>query len=772
MDSPDNSCYQEGCSVCQVCTTHYLSDTDQHLQLTHLPFDHELCPDCSLLLLFRNREDPDYTSHIQELKGKTGLVELIETIHNSDHRNVGSQSVHCSEHPGQDVTGFCKTCQKTVCDICSHAVTRATTVNNVNTTNEISQHNGSTTSVDSDNLRHQELESNNGTDLDDDHQSQHTTDADDENETSSEKSFNTTKSAPSGTKLNHFPATEESGTMVNHSDHDICDIYQAGEIMADKLRKDIVCVKQAVSDKQMHVEDVLAEKEMLASAKKTALQKADEIFAKMMEVIKKKHQEVTTTIQEKFQEKSKHLDQHIDSCESQILCMDSTVQVYNTALRDLDVPNLVTMATTHCKTLENKVQEYNNTHTDSGKNYIEFDSGPCVEYVSSAQEYIQVRHDEKQLPAVVQVETVPATAGFTSTAEITLSSSSKVALSGYPVEVEIRDKYNEVIKCAVQDNEDGTYTAHFKPQVSGMHYGSVNPIDNKTTVRGSQFEFDVQSNDPVLWFGGKGKEPGLFNFPRTLTVDPTGDVYVVDELCRVQIFNELGTFKSHFKLDGDLKDYNAVGVAVCSSDDTLICPLMKKDQHLGGCVNTIAKLTKTGEQVSMATQPFQCGMHLAINSKDQIIVADLFGKCLYILSDTSGEQIQTVSGRGLKNFRGPNCVCVMDDDSIVVSDTSNNCIHVFDEVGNYLFNFGQKGHRKGEFRGPQGVAADQCGHILVADQYNNRVQVFDRNGQFVLCIESTGSPLHWPRGIAVTNDGHMYVADSDHHIVKKFKYLE
>ena len=58
----------------------------------------------------------------------------------------------------------------------------------------------------------------------------------------------------------------------------------------------------------------------------------------------------------------------------------------------------------------------------------------------------------------------------------------------------------------------------------------------------------------VRWIGGRGTEPGRFNYPTYVTVDPAGDVYVVDTLnWRVQVFDADGRFVRAFGRHSDAR---------------------------------------------------------------------------------------------------------------------------------------------------------------------------------------------------------------------------
>jgi DNA-binding beta-propeller fold protein YncE len=77
---------------------------------------------------------------------------------------------------------------------------------------------------------------------------------------------------------------------------------------------------------------------------------------------------------------------------------------------------------------------------------------------------------------------------------------------------------------------------------------------------------------------------------------------------------------------------------------------------------------------------------------------------------------------------------------------------------------GTKGSGPGELDTPHGVAVDAQGRVLVADSGNKRVAVFDKGGRFL-------KNLHAPSrgGLAITPDGTVYVSDVNAGAVTVFR---
>jgi tripartite motif-containing protein 71 len=104
-------------------------------------------------------------------------------------------------------------------------------------------------------------------------------------------------------------------------------------------------------------------------------------------------------------------------------------------------------------------------------------------------------------------------------------------------------------------------------------------------------------------------------------------------------------------------------------------------------------------------------------------------------------QILQIGGRGSESgkFTWPRGISVGPDNLIVVADSSNHRVQVFDAQGAYLSEFGTYGNSDGEFDCLAGVAINRIGQFIIADRYNHRIQVFDPQGESRLGIARTAS---------------------------------
>jgi len=102
---------------------------------------------------------------------------------------------------------------------------------------------------------------------------------------------------------------------------------------------------------------------------------------------------------------------------------------------------------------------------------------------------------------------------------------------------------------------------------------------------------------------------------------------------------------------------------------------------------------------------------------------------------------------------------------IIVSDSGNNRIQVFDIEGNFVSTFGTPGSGSGQFNDPQGLAADDTGNVIVADSGNNRLQVLSFDGTNFSFVRAITAGFNGLTGITTFGDK-IIVADTGNSKIK------
>ncbi len=252
-----------------------------------------------------------------------------------------------------------------------------------------------------------------------------------------------------------------------------------------------------------------------------------------------------------------------------------------------------------------------------------------------------------------------------------------------------------------------------------------------------------------LVFGSQGAEPGQFERPNGIAMDPSGRfIYVADTgNHRIQKFTADGQF-----------------VAAWGRNSTL-------------------------ETERGTAEGFNEPWDAALSSTGHIYVADTWNHRVQKL-DRDGNPVSAwglfgqygpadgAVGQGA--FYGPRGVAIGSDGQVYVADTGNKRAQVFDSSDQFVFQWGGGGLLEGYLDEPVGIAVAPDGApasaagIYVADTWNRRVQVFDRSGtylrQWSIAGWDVGLPDEKPY-LAVDTNGYVYVTDPGHYRVLVFDHL-
>ena len=212
-------------------------------------------------------------------------------------------------------------------------------------------------------------------------------------------------------------------------------------------------------------------------------------------------------------------------------------------------------------------------------------------------------------------------------------------------------------------------------------------------------------------FGEKGTGHGRFNRPRGVTYDRDDNLLVVDRgNDRIQQFSKTGHFMRTFGAKGEL----------------------------GGELNNA---------LGISTSP-----------EGNFIFADRNNKRVVVFTP-EGRVLLTLHGDQLDPWH-----CVSHGNRYFVSDCDRNCIKVFSDQGDSLYQFGREGTGDGEFCGPAGLAVDKSDRLVVCDSSNDCIQLFQLDGTFC-CEFGTQSSFNWPISVAVLSDGKFAITQSEGHQV-------
>ena len=110
-------------------------------------------------------------------------------------------------------------------------------------------------------------------------------------------------------------------------------------------------------------------------------------------------------------------------------------------------------------------------------------------------------------------------------------------------------------------------------------------------------------------------------------------------------------------------------------------------------------------------------------------------------------------------FTEPSGVAINAQNDIIVADTNNHRIQIFDKEGRFKFQFGECGKRDGQLLYPNRVAVvKNSGDIVVTERSpTHQVQIYNQYGQFVRKFGA--NILQHPRGVTVDNKGRIIIVE-------------
>jgi len=155
---------------------------------------------------------------------------------------------------------------------------------------------------------------------------------------------------------------------------------------------------------------------------------------------------------------------------------------------------------------------------------------------------------------------------------------------------------------------------------------------------------------------------------------------------------------------------------------------------------------------------------IAINNDLKLIyIVDTIQNCVFVYN-LLGERKNKFGKRGanLGELNFPTYLCINKQGKVYVSDTFNFRIHVFSAEGKPLFTFGQAGQTLGSFAQPKGLSVDSQQNIYVVDTVFGCIQIFNSNGELLLVVGKNGQKngeFFLPVDISITPDDYIYISD-------------
>ena len=243
----------------------------------------------------------------------------------------------------------------------------------------------------------------------------------------------------------------------------------------------------------------------------------------------------------------------------------------------------------------------------------------------------------------------------------------------YPFGVAINEATNQIFVANGGNHriEIFSETGEYLNQLE-LHYPCGIAIHEKSLfvssfIRHTISKYSLTDFSLVKEIGGLGSNNGEFKYPRQLTTDPNGHVYVADA-------------------------YN-----------NRICVLDTDLHHVRNITH------------QSMSEPYDLKL-----SHDRIYALCPYkNPCMLVLS-LEGDMLHSLitRGQGMDVLR-PLFFCLDRNNNIVISDRDTHCIRVFSPAGDLLHTIGREGHQQGMFYQPSGIAITPNGKLVSVSRNEN-----------------------------------------------------
>ena len=312
----------------------------------------------------------------------------------------------------------------------------------------------------------------------------------------------------------------------------------------------------------------------------------------------------------------------------------------------------------------------------------------------------------------------------------------------------------------IEDKKNGSYQVRYLVADPGER--EVRVTVNGEDVRGGPFppiRVKPRELKTLTSFGSEGTGPGQFNYPWGVAVNKDGEMAVSDwDNNRVQVFSTEGRFLCSFgeQGTGDGQFHRPLGLTYDRDGNLLVVDSKNhRIQQFSRTGQFMRTFGATGELGGKLNSPHG----ISTSPEGNIIVADngnkrvvVFSAEVHILLTLHSDQLDPLH-------------CISHGNRYFVSDFNGDCIKVFSDQGDFLYQFGREGTEDGDFCSPMCLAVDKSGRLVVCDSDNNRIQLFQLDGTF--CCKFGRKPsMNHPFSVAVFSDGKFAVTQCTGHNVQ------
>lgn len=283
---------------------------------------------------------------------------------------------------------------------------------------------------------------------------------------------------------------------------------------------------------------------------------------------------------------------------------------------------------------------------------------------------------------------------------------------------------------------------------------------------------------PDLVWGRRGFSEGRLLKPRAMAIDQLDQLYIVDMMGRIQVFDIDGNYLRGWRTP-IITQGKPTGLAFANDGSLLVADTHYFRMLVYSPTGELDESRTIGGENGDEPGQFHFVTDVAQAANGNLFLAQ-YGQIDRIQEfEPDGQFVRRWGSQGSKpeQFSRPQALLFDKQGLLWVADACNHRIQVFDvsqSVPRLERMWGTMGSRPGELNCPYGMDFDHDGNLLIAEFGNHRVQRFTRDGQSLEVWGQAGSAsglFNRPWALLTDSQRNVHVLDTENHRVQRFKGL-
>ncbi len=283
---------------------------------------------------------------------------------------------------------------------------------------------------------------------------------------------------------------------------------------------------------------------------------------------------------------------------------------------------------------------------------------------------------------------------------------------------------------------------------------------------------------PDLVWGRRGFSEGRLLKPRAMAIDHLDQLYIVDMMGRIQVFDIDGNFVRGWRTP-IITQGKPTGLALANDGSLLVADTHYFRMLVYSPTGELDERRTIGGENGDEPSQFHFVTDVAQAANGHLFIGQ-YGQIDRIQEfDPTGQFIRRWGSQGSapEQFSRPQALLFDTQGLLWVADACNHRIQVFDvssSTPRLERIWGECGSQPGQLNCPYGMDFDHEGNLLVAEFGNHRVQRFTRNGQSLETWGQAGAApglFNRPWALIADSKSNVHVLDTENHRVQRFRHL-